>query len=250
MESGSRRIRMEYHFDATGDFLMRQSEIHILLDTANEKIEEKDTFLKLAVVSLVTKFQVYIESVLKEFLYAITNNNVQYSKLSIYMRLNSIRIGLSDNALAKLSKHNKFDLDTSEKIKEYLESISYIVDENMVVDNKLKMKTSFPLGRTGKGELLDLFKQIDGDDNIFVDKQSNEEIIDINQLDSLLQIRHLIIHQDRFTQTEKQIVGYIEYLNKVVLFCDNYLNDKLGEYVIFMEIFIITYSTFPAQITE
>lgn len=226
---------MEYHFDATGDFLMRQSEIHILLDTANEKNEEKDTFLKLAVVSLVTKFQVYVESILKEFLYCITSGNIKYNKLSIYMRLNSIRIGLNDNALAKLSKHNKFDLDTSGKIKDYLESISYIVDENLVVDNKLKMKTSFPLGRTGKGELLDLFKQIDGDDNIFIDKQSNEEVIDINQLDSLLQTRHLIIHQDRFNQTENKIKEYVDYLNEVVLFCDDYLNNKLKGYGIGLE---------------
>ena len=100
---------MEYHFDATEDFLVRQSEIHILLDTANEKNDEKDTFLKLAVVSLVTKFQVYVESILKEFLYRITSSEIKYNKLSIYMRLNSIRIGLNDNALAKLSKHNKLD---------------------------------------------------------------------------------------------------------------------------------------------
>ena len=226
---------MEYHFDATEDFLVRQSEIHILLDTANEKNDEKDTFLKLAVVSLVTKFQVYVESILKEFLYRITSSEIKYNKLSIYMRLNSIRIGLNDNALAKLSKHNKLDLDTSGKIKDYLESISYIVDENLVVDDKLKMKTSFPLGRTGKGELLDLFKQIEGDDNIFRDKDSNEDVIDIDQLDSLLQTRHLIIHQDRFSQTENKIKEYMDYLNEVVLFCDNYLNNKLHEYGIILE---------------
>ena len=226
---------MEYHFDATEDFLVRQSEIHILLNTANEKNDKKDTFLKLAVVSLVTKFQVYVESVLKEFLYYTTSSNIRYNKLSIYMRLNSIRIGLNDNALSKLSKHNKFDLDTSGKIKNYLESINYIIDENLVVDEKLKINTSFPLGRTGKGELLGLFKQIDGDDNIFRDKDTNEDIIDIDQLDSLLQTRHLIIHQDRFNQTENKIKEYINYLNEVVLFCDDYLNDKLSEYGISLE---------------
>lgn len=226
---------MEYHFDATEDFLVRQSEIHILLKTANEKSDEKDTFLKLAVVSLVTKFQVYVESVMKEFLYHITSSNIRYNKISIYMRLNSIKIGINDNALAKLSKHNKFDLDTSGKIKNYLESINYIIDENLVVDEKLKINTSFPLGRTGKGELLGLFKQIDGNDNIFKDKNTGEDIIDIDQLDSLLQTRHLIIHQDRFSQTENKIKEYINYLNDVVLFCDNYLNNKLAEYGISLE---------------
>lgn len=226
---------MEYHFDATEDFLVRQGEIHILLNTANEKNDKKDTFLKLAVVSLVTKFQVYVESVLKEFLYYITSGNIRYNKLSIYMRLNSIRIGLNDNALSKLSKHNKFDMDTSGKIKNYLESINYIIDENLVVDEKLKINTAFPLGRTGKGELLGLFKQIDGDDNIFRNKDTNEDIIDIEQIDSLLQTRHLIIHQDRFNQTENKIKEYVNYLNEVVLFCDNYLNSKLYGYGIILE---------------
>lgn len=226
---------MEYHFDATEDFLMRQNEIHILLDTANEKNDEKDTFLKLAVVSLVTKFQVFVESVLKEFLYSVTSSGIQYSKLSVYMRLNSIKIGLADNALVKLSKHDKFNLETSGKIKEYLESINYVVDETLLVSDSLNIKTAFPLGRTGKNELLSLFKQIDGNDNIFRNRETNEEIIDINLLDSLLQTRHLIIHQDRFNQTENQIKEYIRYLNDVVLFCDSYLNNKLLEYGILLE---------------
>jgi predicted transcriptional regulator len=221
---------MEYHFDATEDFLMRQNEIHILLNTANEKIEEKDTFLKLAVVSLVTKFQVYIESVLKEFLYNITSRKIQYNKLSIYMRLNSIKIGLNDNALVKLAKHNKFNSDTSEKIKKYLDSISFIMDENLEVDDKFTMKTTYPLGRTGKDELLELFKQIEGNENIFFNQEKNEELIDLNQLDSLLLTRHLIIHQDRFNQTDNKIIEYVKYLNKIVLFCDEYLNTKLVEY--------------------
>ena len=201
---------MEYHFEATEDFLLRQNEIHILLETANEKTEEKDTFLKLAVVSLVTKFQVFVESVLKEFMYCIRRNNVEYSKLSIYMRLNSIKIGIDDNALIKLSKHNKLDAETQEKIKNYIESINFVMNENLEVDDNLSMRTSFPLGRTGKDELLNLFKQIDGNPNIFINQDTQDEQIDLNQLDSLLLTRHLIIHQDRFNETENKIVEYIE----------------------------------------
>lgn len=72
-------------------------------------------------------------------------------------------------------------------------------------------------------------------ENAIANKDTNEDIIDINQLDSLLQTRHLIIHQDRFNQTENKIEEYINYLNEVVLFCDDYLNDKLSEYGISLE---------------
>lgn len=226
---------MEYHFEATEDFLVRQNEIHILLNTAREKSEEKDTFLKLAVVSLVTKFQVFVESLLKEFLYIIKNNNVEYSKLSVYMRLNTIKIGLDDNPLIKLTKHDKLTNETQEKIKRYIEKIAFITNENTKVDDALVMRTSFPLGRTGKDELLNLFKQVDGKTNIFIDSDTQEEVIDLNQLDSLLLTRHLIIHQDRFNQTDSKIIDYIEYLNRVVLYCDEYLACRLGEYGVQLE---------------
>ena len=226
---------MDYHFEATEDFLVRQNEIHILLNTANEKSDEKDTFLKLAVVSLVTKFQVFVESLLKEFLYNIKYSAVEYSKLSVYMRLNSIKISLDDNPLIKLSKHDKLNEETQEKIKQYIESIAFVTNANLVVDDKFAMRTSFPLGRTGKDELLNLFKQIAGETNIFIDADTQEELIDLNQLDSLLLTRHLIIHQDRFNQTDNKIIEYVEYLNRVVLYCDGYLACRLREYGIQLE---------------
>lgn len=221
---------MDYHFEATEDFLVRQNEIHILLNTANEKSEEKDTFLKLAVVSLVTKFQVFVESLLKEFLYIIKNSDVEYNKLSVYMRLNSIKIGLEDNPLLNLSKHDKLNNETQEKIRQYIENIAFVMNASLKVDDKLAMRTSFPLGRTGKDELLNLFKQIAGETNIFIDANIQEELIDLNQLDSLLLTRHLIIHQDRFNQTANKVIEYVEYLNRVALYCDEYLACKLGEY--------------------
>lgn len=221
---------MKYHFDATEDFLKRQNEIQILLETAEEKNDDrKDTFLKLAVVSLVTKFQVYVESSLKEFLYLIRSNGVRYEKLPLYMKLNSIKIDVGNNALINLAKHNKFNEDTKNKITEYISSISYIMEEEQFVNENLKLRTNFPLGRTGKDELLELFEQIKGEKNIFLNENS-EENIDLNQLDALLLTRHLIIHQDRFSQTETTIRDYQNYLYELVEYCDNYLYRCLEEY--------------------
>lgn len=226
---------MQFHFDATEDFLKRQSEINVLLEMAKEKdAETKDLFLKLSVVSLVTKFQVYIEGLLKEFEYILRHSNIKYRNLPLYMRLNSIKIDIEKSPLNSLLKHNKFNESTQQKIAEYIYSIDHIVDEEKIVDENLKIKTSFPLGRTGKEELLDLFKQIEGNDNIFID--DNEiEIIDLNQLDSLLLTRHLIIHQDRFSQTENKIEEYNEYIKEVVLYCNNYLSKCLEKFGVQIE---------------
>lgn len=221
---------MLFHFDATEDFLKRQNEISILLNMAKEKDGEfQELFLKLAVVSLVTKFQVYIEGLLKEFEYVLRRSNIKYKSLPLYMRLNSIKIDVENSALNKLLKHNKFNENTQRKIAEYICSIDHIANEEKLVDDNLKIKDSFPLGRTGKEELLDLFKQIEGKENIFIGEDATE-IIDLNQLDSLLLTRHLIVHQDRFNQTETTVEEYNVYIRKVVLYCDEYLGKCLEKF--------------------
>ena len=84
-------------------------------------------------------------------------------------------------------------------------------------------KTKFPLGKTGKTELVDLFSQIDGDLSPFdgFDKD------DFNKLDSILQMRHLVIHQDRFTGTETTVKDSIEFLKNLVEYIDTYLFSKV-----------------------
>lgn len=229
---------MQFYFDATEDFLKRQNEICILLETANEKNEEnKETFLKLAVVSLVTKFQVYIESLLKEFEYQVRHSNIKYKDLPLHMRLNSIKMDIEKSALNNLLKHNKFNECTQQKIVAYINSINHIANEEKIVNDDLKIKTSFPLGRTGREELLDLFKQIEGKENIFINEE-DVEIIDLNQLDSLLLTRHLIVHQDRFGQTENKIREYKQYVEHISLYCDAYLStclEKFGIKIVYRE---------------
>lgn len=230
---------MLFHFDATEDFLKSQNEISILLETAKEKEgENQELFLKLAVVSLVTKFQVFIESLLKEFQYELRHSNIRYKSLPLYIRLNSIKMDVEKSPLSSLLKHNKFSEETQQKIVEYINSVDHIVNEDKIVNDDLKIKTTFPLGRTGKEELLELFKQIDGNENIFIN-DCGEEAIDLNQLDSLLLTRHLIVHQDRFSQTENQVEEYNAYIKHVVLYCDEYLSKKLetfGILIVYQEI--------------
>lgn len=65
---------------------------------------------------------------------------------------------------------------------------------------------------------MELFEQIKGEKNIFLNENS-EENIDLNQLDALLLTRHLIINQDRFSQTETTIRDYQNYLYELVEYC-------------------------------
>lgn len=228
---------MKYHFDATDDYLKRQNELEILLDAAREtdSDEKEKLFLKLAVVSLVTKFQIYIESILKEFVYQLKIKQVKYGSLPIYMQLNSIKLKSSDNALIKLSNHAKFTEETKRKIKEYLVTVSDVIEGEETVNDSLNFRMSYPLGKTGKKELLDLFKQIEGKNNIFASEETGEELIDLNILDSLLLTRHLIVHQDRFNETEVKIVEYKAYVLDVVFYCDAYLEKCLNSFGVIME---------------
>ena len=86
----------------------------------------------------------------------------------------------------------------------------------------LFFKTKFPLGKTGKGEIVELLSQIDGNENPF----ENFVADDFNKLDSVLQTRHLIIHQDRFTGTETTVTGNIPFLKNLVEYIDDYLYSK------------------------
>ena len=80
-------------------------------------------------------------------------------------------------------------------------------------------KTKFSLGKTGKGELIDLLSQIDGDQNPFESFDTD----DFDKLDSVLQTRHLIIHQDRFTGTEATVTDNVSFIKNLVEYIDEYL---------------------------
>lgn len=84
-------------------------------------------------------------------------------------------------------------------------------------------KTKFPLGKTGKRELIDLLSQIEGDQNRF----ENFGTDDFDKPDSVLQIKHLIIHQDRFTGTEITVTDNVSFIKNLVEYIDEYLFLKI-----------------------
>ena len=211
---------MPYHYEATSEFIQSISEVEKLTVLASSDDENRTMFLKLAVVSLVTKFQVFVEKALDEFRYNL--NGMTSGHLPLYMKMNAIRLSVIDgNELTGIQKH-KFTEEKKNRIVKYLDSISFISDDDAEIDESFLFKTKFPLGKTGKGELVDLLSQIDGVQNPFdgFDKD------DFNKLDSVLQTRHLIIHQDRFTGTEATVTSYVTFLKNLVEYIDDYLFSK------------------------
>lgn len=140
--------------------------------------------------------------------------------------MNSLRMSLNEsNALIGLTKHKHFTEEKKNRIVQYIQSISYLYDEQSQINNAFHFSTKYPLGRTGKKELIDLLQQIDGDENPFEGFGSEK----FDKLDSVLQTRHTVVHQDRFNGTETTVQKDVEFLKELVVYIDNYLSVKITE---------------------
>jgi len=216
---------MSLKYDASNEFIISLGSIDTLLEFAkseNDKNNQNNRimFLKLSMVSMVTKFQVFIEGILKEFNYALKKNKVKYNKLPMHLKLNSIKLNSEEfDLMKKLSNPDAYNNDKLNNIKKYLNKlISHF--RNFNVNDSFLIKNKFPLGKTGKEELKKLFFQIEGKD-IFNN-------FDIDKLDGILLTRHLIVHQDRDPGlTELKITEYLNYFKDICSLIDKYLNDFL-----------------------
>lgn len=213
---------MSSHYEATLGFRNSITEVETLITLADEDNENRVLFLKLATVSAVTKFQVFVEEIMKEFRYNL--NNKKSGQLSTYSKMNSLKMSLDEgNALMGLKSHNHFTDEKRNRVIQYIQSISYITDDESVVGNEFKFKTKFPLGRTGKNELIELVKQIDGDTSPFASFGEEK----FNRLDSILNIRHGIVHQDRFNGTDITVKDSVDFLKELVEYMDEMLDEKM-----------------------
>ncbi len=218
---------MSYNFEATKDFQNSLEEINTLLSFAEkESLAQNDSnrmlFLKLSVVAMVTKFQVYVEKVLNEFLFKIRYSKKRNKELPLHSRLNSIKLISSNYPLSKLLENPKtYNEDRYDEVNNHVEILKMHCDQESVVCEDYCLNTKFPMGKTGVNELLDLFKQFEGNDNIF---DSNS--LDIEKLNGILGMRHNIIHQDvnPAPLTEVFVKDYMNYIQSLVVCIDSYLN--------------------------
>lgn len=219
---------MPFNFEASEDFNTSVAHINTLIDFAVQQreagIEENRLlFLKLAIVSSVTKFQVFIESILKEYHYELKENQKQYNQVSTHLRLNAIRLFTSDKIIHKsLENPDTYTIEKLNEIKQVSEKTLAFCTDNERVSEDLQFETKFPLGKTGVGELSKLFRQVNGED-IFAHPP-----FDINRLNEILGRRHAIIHEDSNPQiTEDTVERYRDYLMTVIAYIDEYLEQHL-----------------------
>jgi len=215
---------MLYRFESTNDYLTAEQKISTLIKFAKQEgkksnDENRGLFLKLGVVLLVTRFQVYVETVLEEFNYEIKLANKLNSDLPIHLRLYSIKIHSEKNSIpGKLSDPTTFNPEKLTFIKSMILSLNEFCNDGGGVPGDFKFETKFPLGKQGLNELKNLFKQIEGK-NIFENAR-----FDINKLNEILSRRHNIVHEDSNDQlTELTVKEYKDFIGRVVKHIDRYL---------------------------
>lgn len=216
---------MPYNFTASDDFFTSQKNITTLVKFAREQDrkgnqDNRNLFLKLSVVTLVTRFQVYVESVLKEFDFKIKQTNKVNRDIPLHFRLNSIKIETSKKPIhVRLENPTEYNAAKFTEINTLIALLNNWCDDNNIIHPDLKFETKYPLGAQGLSELKKLFKQIDGKD-IF-----SKARFDIEKLNEILRRRHDIIHEDNNQQlTELSVTNYKKFMGTVVKFIDRYLN--------------------------
>ena len=213
---------MSYNYEATSYFHKELDDLESFVESGVTNDKYHSLIIKVSIVLLVTSFQVFVESVLSDFRENL--NDIPSRKLSTYIKMNSLRIDLFDeeNPLIGLKKHKNFTDDKLENVIECLHNLEFITNENHIIGNEFKFKTKFPLGKTGKTELINLVKQIDGEDEPFKNFGNDK----FNKLDSLLQMRHSIVHHGRFSGTKATVTEYLIFLRELVNYIDNFLYEK------------------------
>lgn len=217
---------MQYKFKLTSskDFNNTLKEITVLKNFAlsennSGNFENRSMFLKLCVVATVTKLQVFIEKILDEYKEKLKKKKIKYAKIPLHFRINSIKLNSIRYSISdKLENSGNFTLPKLIELNIELNKLLKHCEDNNIVSDEIDMKTKFPLGKTGKNEIIDLFKQFTGKD-IFA-----ENNFDINPVDSLLNMRHNIIHQDACPPlTESLIDQYLQFVKNLSEFIDKNL---------------------------
>jgi len=196
---------------------------YALAELRKNNDSNRELFLKLSLVFLVTRFQVFIESALKEFDYLLKNSGKPSKHLPINYRLNSLKLHLQRNSVQiELEKSNVYDLPKLNNAKAKIDIYSKLIDDNVIIFSDYCLNCKLPLGKGGLNEIVDLFKQISGV-NIF-----DGSLIDTNKLNEILYRRHNIIHEDGNQQlTEQKIEEYLNCINETVILIDTYLRKFL-----------------------
>lgn len=211
-------------FDATSEFnfsVMDVSKLLDMIDLIDESSDNDVILLKMAQVTLVSKFQVFVEAILNEYKETFMSSSVVNSQIPVYMRINFLKLLFEEygSLLKKMENPQLYNEELMEELSVRVEELHAICIDDINTTNYLKMETKFPMGKTGTTELKKLFRQINGNEDIF----SNGNI-DIGTMDGILYKRHAIVHNDVNPHLSLiEVRNNIEYIKQLVTFIDGYL---------------------------
>ncbi len=219
---------MSYRFEATNDYFKSETRITILMTFAKQEgvwghDENRNLFLKLGVVLIVTQFQVFVEKILDEYHYEIKQSNKQNRQLPLYLRLQSLKLLIDQNRIHQsLENPTTYSEKKLNEIKSIVENLHSMCNDDEIIPSSMEIIKKYPLGKQGLTELKQLFRQIEGKD-IFENVS-----FDILKLNEILNRRHNIIHEDSNDQlTEVTVKSYKDFIGKVVKHINKYLDTTL-----------------------
>lgn len=212
-------------FEQTNQLIESLSEVDCLLSLINSEDQfARAALLKSSMVLMVAKFQVFVEGLLSELKFKIRTNLVNF-KCTDFLKLNSLRIISEElNLNKKLENRERYNNSFLNEMNVNFITLALHCDEINFKQEIVMFRDKFKLGKTGVGELLELLQQFEGNKNIFSDCE-----IDIDKFNSLLFVRHNIVHQDTVVNlTEPLITEYKELIISV----SNYIDDYLYSFII------------------
>lgn len=210
------------------DFAASQEEIFYLyyLSHKQKGADDNRRYLlnRLYIIKVVILLEVLIESSLEEFQQTI-NNSCNSMKFGSTLRAATFRNRFED-ASKKLQNQNvSFYEEYIVKNKSHINGLFSSTKKRSKIANGIQIHCKFRMGKHGTKEIRRLFGQIDKDD-IF--EKLN---VDSNVFDSLLTIRHGLIHNNSKTQIDETILdNYYAELFKFASGLNEWLESLIDQY--------------------
>ena len=207
-------------FQTASNFIVSLREVENLEELADlfkDNIDEVSYYRalnKTAILLLGSKFEVFLEESVYEFVEKINELRIEKQKIPSYLKIKHSQGILEE--IYKIYKHNsKFN-----KVEEYLKNLSDFWNDKCECI-QLSINNKFNYGSHGAKEVVELFKNINIEDifsEVKVTKiresMIGEEIVPVDfkgELNSFINIRNNITHQDQTTNlTHLDVTKYRE----------------------------------------
>ena len=211
------------------DDTLKEVDMLIALAKAQDKELVYPVINKCSILLLIAKFESFIESIADEYILLFNNGSPNTNNISDRMKLNHTLCAL--NNIADLKQEHKL----SEAI-EIFKKISHLW-HNDGIFKEINIETGFSFGKHGQNEIKKIFRNIDCEDVladiVVLDRNENmlesTTTIDIfGEIDSLVNIRNNIIHEDATPNlTHHDIVRFRYYLSEITMQIADKMKNKL-----------------------